>query len=155
MLRFFIGLQCLLAFTLHAAVTFTQAPTVVLQGTGYQILFGVSVSTDVEVAILDVQGKIVRHLAAGVIGQGTPPVPLAAGLSQSLTWDGKDDSGNAAAGGPFSVRVRLGLKPEFDHSISTLEIPGTHYPSPVMARGEFPGHDLVIPVINRSCAKPD
>src|SRR5262249_23666999 len=35
-------------------------------------------------------------------------------LAQALEWDGKDDSGKVAAGGPFQVRVQLGMKPEFD-----------------------------------------
>jgi hypothetical protein len=43
-----------------------------------------------------------------------PPEPLQAGtLAQSLEWDGKDDFGKAAPGGPFKVRVQLGMRPEF------------------------------------------
>jgi DNA-binding beta-propeller fold protein YncE len=63
----------------------------------------------VEVAVLDAQGKVVRHLAAGALGaQTAPPEPLKAGLSQSLEWEGRDDLGKPAAGGPFKVRVRAG-----------------------------------------------
>jgi NHL repeat len=80
------------------------------------ITFSVKSATDVEVAILDAGGKVVRHLAAGLIGgKKAPPPPLKAGLSQSITWDGKDDYGkvvNAA-----KVRVRLGLRPEFSHFV--------------------------------------
>ena len=46
------------------------------------------------VTVEDAQGKIIRHLAAGVLGKN-PPEPLQPNsLAQSLTWDGKDDFGN-------------------------------------------------------------
>jgi NHL repeat len=74
------------------------------------IAFAVSAATDVEVAILDAKGKVVRHLAAGVLGGKTPPPPpLKPGLSQKLEWDGNDDYGQKVSGGPFSVRVRAGM----------------------------------------------
>ncbi|MHC4916564.1 MAG: hypothetical protein ACYTGB_13840, partial [Planctomycetota bacterium] len=38
-------------------------------------------------------------------------------LAQELVWDGKDDLGKPATGGPFSVRVALGMRPEFDRLI--------------------------------------
>lgn len=39
----------------------------------------VSRQADVEVAILDTKGVVVRHLAAGVVGGKATPPPLAAG----------------------------------------------------------------------------
>jgi len=79
------------------------------------ISFTASAATDAEVSVLDAKGKVVRHLAAGVLGgKKAPPAPLKAGLSQSLEWDGRTDTGKKAAGGPFKVRVRLGLKAELD-----------------------------------------
>ena len=79
-----------------------------------KIEFAVSRPTDVAVYVLDARGKCVRHLAAGVLGgENPPPEPLKAGLAQSLEWDGKDDYEEPAVGGPFKVRVALGLKPEF------------------------------------------
>ncbi|MFW6162954.1 MAG: hypothetical protein ACODAJ_09305, partial [Planctomycetota bacterium] len=76
--------------------------------------FAVSAPTDVEVAVLDAEGAVVRHLAAGVLGgQNPPPAPLQPGLAQSLEWDGSADDGRPAVGGPFRVRVRLGLRGEF------------------------------------------
>lgn len=99
-------------------------------GGGLRIEFAVSRPTDAEVAVLDGQGKVVRHLAAGMLGgERPPPEPLRPGLVQALAWDGRDDAGRplprppreqpqpaaAPSGGDgFSVRVRLGLKPEFD-----------------------------------------
>jgi hypothetical protein len=109
------------------SVTFTQGPTASLASPfGINITFAVSASTDVEVAILNASGSIVRHLAAGVLG-GThePPAPLVPGLSQNLTWNGLDDYGNAPQGGPFRARVRLGLTPVYERSISTQVMSGS------------------------------
>jgi len=111
-----------IASTVHAAPTFTQKPTARKVEGEVRIAFTISEGTDVEVAILDAKGKVIRHLAAGVLGGKTaPPAPLKAGFSQSIEWDGKDDYGEQAAqGGPpaaakplgeagFSVRVRVGM----------------------------------------------
>jgi len=58
------------------------------------IAFAVSAPTDVAVAVLDAQGKIVRHLAAGMLGGAKPPpAPLKSGLSQTIEWDMTDDTG--------------------------------------------------------------
>jgi hypothetical protein len=94
--------------------SFSTKPTAAKDGDKVKIGFAVSAPTDVEAAMLAVDGKVVRHLAAGVLG-GTkpPPEPLKAGLAQELVWDGKDDFGKPAAGGPFKVRVRAGLGVKF------------------------------------------
>src|SRR6516165_4369174 len=91
-------------------VAFAHKPTVTAAGKGFKIAFVVSAPTDVEVAVLGADGKVVRHLAAGVLG-GTipPPEPLKAGLAQEILWDGTDDFGKPATGGPFKVRVRAGM----------------------------------------------
>lgn len=94
----------------EGAVTFKAQPKVSRTGDSVTVSFAVDRTTDVEVAILDAKGKVVRHLAAGVLGGKTPPPPpLEPGLSQSLAWDGRDDYGDQARGGPFSVRVRGGM----------------------------------------------
>jgi len=96
-------------------VTFTAGPDVSRFGEGARVTFTVSAPTDVEVAVLDANGGVVRHLAAGVLGgENPPPAPLTRKLSQSLDWDGKDDAGRAAIGGPLRVRVSAGLRPRFD-----------------------------------------
>jgi len=97
-----------------AQVTFVQQPTMVSNGSGgYTITFQVSQNTDVEVSIVNVaQAKVIRHLAAGVLGTN-PPAPLAANsLSQTLTWDGKDDFGVAVASQGLNARVRAGASPK-------------------------------------------
>lgn len=81
-----------------------------------RISFDVSTPTDVEVAILNSRGEVVRHLAAGVLGD-KPPMPLVAGLSQELWWDGRDDFGKQAAPGPFTCRVRAGTGLKFGRFI--------------------------------------
>jgi len=88
---------------------FTTKPAATKDGDQTKIAFAVSAPTDVEVAVLGTDGRIARHLAAGVLGgKKPPPEPLGPGLAQTLTWDGKDDSGKPATG--IKVSVRLGMK---------------------------------------------
>ena len=63
------------------------------------------------VYIEDAAGKVLRHLAAGALGN-CAPAPLKPGsLKQSIAWDGKDDDGRQVqAGKGLQVRVGLGLK---------------------------------------------
>lgn len=97
---------------------FAVPPSVVKNADAQTISFSVAAKTDVEVAILDKKGSVVRRLAAGVLGaEKSPPEPLKPGLAQSLTWDGKDDFGKNAAGAPFKVRVRAGLGVKFGRLI--------------------------------------
>src|SRR5574341_733149 len=104
----------LLAAATQDPASFTRKPAVTRSGDTTRIEFEVSREVDVTVRVEDAAGSVVRHLAAGVLGKN-PPEPLRPGsLRQSLEWDGKDDSGKPATGGPFRVRVRLGMKPEFD-----------------------------------------
>ncbi len=80
--------------------------------------FELQAATDVEVSILDRDGRIVRHLAAGALGADRPPpAPLQPGLEQTLAWDGKGDDGQPARGGPFQARIRTDLQPTFDRFI--------------------------------------
>ncbi len=99
-----------------AAAKFAAKPAVAAKGTGVEIAFKAAAATDVAVAIVDAEGKIVRHLAAGVLGDN-PPKPLKPGLAQSLLWDRKDDAGKALKPGTYKVRVSLGLEPKFAHKI--------------------------------------
>lgn len=96
--------------------SFSARPAAVRAGAGARITFAVSAPTDVEVSILGADGKVVRHLAAGVLGDRAP-APLQPGLVQELAWDGKADWGRPAPAGPFRVRVALGLQPVFERMI--------------------------------------
>ncbi len=97
--------------TSAAPSKFTKPPTAGRTAEGkVKIAFALDRETDVEVSILDADGKVVRHLVAGVLGaKAPPPAPLKVGLSQELEWDGEDDYGGAARGGPFKIRVRAGM----------------------------------------------
>lgn len=116
-----------------ADVSFAVKPACATVGGGAKVSFAVSGPTDVEVAVLDGQGNVVRHLAGGVLGgTNAPPEPLKPGLAQELVWDGKDDRGGRCEGlgvrseesssltpntkhpTPFSLRVRLGMRAELD-----------------------------------------
>ncbi|GAH47452.1 unnamed protein product, partial [marine sediment metagenome] len=99
-------------------VGFTAKPRAAGARDRVKISFAVSKATDVEVAVLDSEGKVVRHLAAGVLGgEKGPPEPLKRGLRQELEWDLRDDFGEPAKGGPFKVRVRAGLGVKFGRFI--------------------------------------
>jgi NHL repeat len=99
-------------------VKIVSGPTAAKTEGKTRIAFAVSGRTDVEVSILDAKGKVVRHLAAGVLGGEKPPeAPLKAGLSQKVTWDGKDNFGKPAKGAPFKVRLRAGMGVKFGRMI--------------------------------------
>src|SRR5262245_47233465 len=109
-----LSLLLLATRSVRAGVEFAKAPQAMRSGDTITITFTLSAATDVEVAILDAMGNIARNVAAGVLGgKNPPPAPLAAGLAQRLTWDGKNDLGEAAAGGPFQARVRAGTSVGF------------------------------------------
>jgi NHL repeat len=105
-----------LAFTVNgqcAELSFASKPVVSGRGQEIKISFSVAASCDVQVEIINAASKVVRHLGGGVLGSNSPR-PFQKGLKQELTWDGKDDFGAKAVGGPFKVQVGLGLKASFD-----------------------------------------
>jgi outer membrane protein assembly factor BamB len=128
--------------TLTAAESpaFTRKPTVTRDGDRVKIDFAVNRPTDVAVSIENADGKVVRHLAAGVLGKN-PPEPLKPNsLAQSLLWDGKDDAGKATGGGPFRVRVQLGMKVEFDGFL----LDNAHASGEISAVAVGPGGSLYV-----------
>jgi len=100
-------------------ITFTRPPTATASGNTFTIRFAVLAATSIEVAIVDAKGTVVRHLAAGMLGENAPAPLKANSLEQTLTWDGKDDVGEAVSTlrGPFSARVGLGMRVEFERVI--------------------------------------
>jgi len=89
---------------------FSAKPSAVKDGDKVKIAFAVAAPTDVEVAVLGADGKVVRHLAAGALGaKEAPPAPLKPGLVQELTWDGKDDAGKPVTNTPVRIRTSAGL----------------------------------------------
>lgn len=113
-----LAIPLLLAAGLAAATApdFATAPAVSGSGAQTRIRFAATVACPVEVAILAADGKVLRHLAAGLLGP-TAPEPLKPdALAQDLAWDGLDDRGRPA-GGAATVRVRLGLTATFERFI--------------------------------------
>lgn len=96
------------------AVSFVAAPKAEAAGGKVKIGFEVSAATDVEVAIVDAKGAVIRHLAAGLLGKNAPAPFTKDALVQDIIWDRTDDAGRPAAGGPFKVRVLAGLTPRLE-----------------------------------------
>lgn len=106
---------------------FTAKPSVTREGDKTTIRFASKGLCDVTVAIEDAGGKIVRHLASGVLGPNAPEPFQKNSREQAVVWDGKNDKGeyvrssllssNAAAPPPVTVRVSLGLAPRFERTL--------------------------------------
>jgi hypothetical protein len=96
------------------APAFAKKPVVTKKGNGAAITFAADRPTDVAVFIEDAGGRIVRHLAAGVLGTNAPAPFRSGSLEQSVVWDGLADYSRPAAGGPCRVRVALGLGAKYD-----------------------------------------
>ena len=100
------------------APTFAELPTAVHTPEGAVVRFAASVETDAEVAIVDAEGRVVRHLAAGRLGKNAPKPFRPGSLKQKLTWDGKEDDGKpVGAVSRLRVRVGLGLRGELHRVI--------------------------------------
>ncbi len=96
--------------------TFVSEPKAPAEGEGVRIEFEVSEPTDVTVAILDRNGRVVRHLAGGVLGDNAPPPLKSGSLAQRLVWDGRDDRGRRLVPGKYRAEVGLGLAPRYSGS---------------------------------------
>jgi hypothetical protein len=109
-----ILLLLLLLAQASQTLEFSASPKATRDGNGVTVSFALAKPADVEVAIVDARGTVVRHLAAGVLGgKNPPPAPLQPGLEQKILWDGRNDLGGEAAGGPFKVQVRAGMSVVF------------------------------------------
>lgn len=89
---------------------FAKKPAAVKTGGKTVVSFAADRETDVAVYVEDAKGRIVQHLAAGLLGKNAPEPLKPGALDQALAWDGKDDDGKPAEGGPFKIRVGLGLR---------------------------------------------
>jgi len=96
---------------------FTEKPTVTRDGDKVTITFASKGFCDATVAVEDATGKIIRHLASGVLGAKVPEPFQKDSLSQTLVWDGKNDQGvHVDNKDSLTVRVSLGLKPQFERT---------------------------------------
>jgi len=97
---------------------FAEKPTVVRQGDAVTVTFTSRGFCDATVAIQDTAGRIVRHLASGVLGVNAPAPFQKNSLTQTIVWDGKDDQGRYVDDkDALTVRVSLGLKPRFERTL--------------------------------------
>src|SRR5262245_33530558 len=97
---------------------FSRRPQVSRKGDRVEIAFATKAGCDVTIAIEDAQGKIVRHLASGVLGPNAPEPFQKNSLTQSVVWDGKNDQGEYIDDkDSHTVRVSLGLKPMFEKNL--------------------------------------
>lgn len=134
-----VTLVCGGVVALAGEVTFTAKPTARKVGDKVRIEFAVDRETDVAVFIEDDKGKIVRHLASGMLGPN-PPAPLAKdSLKQSLYWERKDDEGKLVTGA-VKVRVRAGMGAKLDRFIAW---PGSRL-GPVTALGVGKGGEVYV-----------
>ncbi|MCX7825061.1 MAG: SMP-30/gluconolactonase/LRE family protein [Verrucomicrobiae bacterium] len=102
----------------EAVFEFAEKPKVEKQGDKWVITFASKAACDAAVAILDKDGRVVRHLAAGVLGRNAPEPFQQDGLRQTLEWDGKSDLGRSVENPQaLQVRVALGLNPTFDRVV--------------------------------------
>ncbi len=111
-------------------VHFSSEPQAKAEKEGVRIEFALSAPTDVEVAILDAQGKAVRHLASGMLGANAPTPLISDSLRPSLFWNRQDDEGKPVTDA-VKVRVRAGMTAALDRFISQ---PGSRF-GPVTALG--------------------
>jgi len=102
--------------TRESVFEFAQKPKVAKEGEKCLITFASKGKCDATVAITGPDGKIVRHLASGVLGNNAPWPFQQGTLTQSIEWDGKDDAGKPAGTG-CKVRVSLGLNFVFDKAL--------------------------------------
>lgn len=72
---------------------------------------------DVTVAIEDIHGNIIRHLASGVLGSNAPWPLQSNSLAQNLAWDLLDDQGARTNPDSAVLRVSLGLRASYEKTL--------------------------------------
>ncbi|HUV38183.1 MAG TPA: hypothetical protein VMY39_01145, partial [Planctomycetota bacterium] len=114
-------LAALLFLSVCAAVRALEpieaGPTVGKTDAGCEISFTLAAPTDVTVHIVDREGNVVRHLAAGMVGLERAASPFKPkSLAQTIPWDGKTDGGAPAPAG-CKARLSVGMRVTFDRFI--------------------------------------
>ncbi|MFO7899203.1 MAG: hypothetical protein R6V58_09095 [Planctomycetota bacterium] len=97
---------------------FAEKPTLARDGDRVTIRFKTRAFCDATVAIEKPRGRIIRHLACGVLGPNAPEPFQKNSLEQTLVWDGKDDQGKYVdEKDQVTVRVSLGLRARFERTL--------------------------------------
>ncbi|MBL8025299.1 MAG: T9SS type A sorting domain-containing protein [Fibrobacteres bacterium] len=129
---------------LKASPAFVSGPTQTVKGDSVIIDFETNEATDVEVAVLDSTGRIIRHLAAGKLGNRAPSPFSSNSLKQRVSWDKKDDFGRIF-NGSNDIRVGLGLTASFDR----IYAPDTLTHSNAITVGLTVGNDGTLYILSR------
>ena len=97
---------------------FAEKPQVTRDGDRVSVAFAAKGFCDATVAIEDPAGRIVRHLASGVLGPTAPPPFRKNTKRQTVVWDGKNDQGRYVDDvGRMTVRVSLGLRARLERTL--------------------------------------
>ncbi|PCJ57657.1 MAG: hypothetical protein COA79_15540 [Planctomycetota bacterium] len=97
---------------------FTKKPEMKEEKNLSTISFEVKDFCDVTIAVENSQGKIIRHLASGVLGVNAPAPFQKNSLKQVIKWDNKDDLGRYVDNlKDTKVRVSLGLQAEYEKDL--------------------------------------
>lgn len=100
--------------------TFVSEPTVSKKEDNlYLVVFETASFCDVTVVVEEkATGRIVRHLASGVLGVNAP-IPFAKNSKkQELVWDSKDDKDSYVTDiQNYQIRVSLGLEPKYEKDL--------------------------------------
>ncbi len=97
---------------------FTEKPIIEQSNGKISIRFSSKDYCDATIAIENSEGQIIRHLASGVLGKNAPSPFQKDSLSQRVEWDGKNDQGSYVENlHQLTVRVSLGLKPQFERTL--------------------------------------
>ncbi len=102
----------------EAVFEFSEKPKVTRNGDLFTISFASKGFCDATVAIENGRGRIIRHLASGILGPKAPAPFQKNSRKQTLVWDGKNDKGQYVDNlTEVTVRVSLGLKPRYEKSL--------------------------------------
>ncbi|MFO7898328.1 MAG: hypothetical protein R6V58_04620 [Planctomycetota bacterium] len=97
---------------------FAANPTVTRAGDRVTIRFKARDYCDATVAIEHTGGRILRHLASGVLGPNAPEPFQKNSLEQAVVWDGKDEIGRYVDDkANCVVRVSLGLRARMERTL--------------------------------------
>ena len=97
---------------------FAEQPTLTREGDSVTVRFASRDYCDATVVVERGDGKILRHLASGVLGANAPAPFKPGSLKQSVTWDGKDEFGKYVDDlHGVRMRVSLGLKARLERNL--------------------------------------